>query len=109
MTATATKPKSARKARVAPPKDRRINWAARTAEGTGVLRITQDGETQHYFCRPVAGGYELEKIDQGEGKVAATYAVKVGKRPSCSCPGWWSHHRCKHSAGIAAMVERKLM
>lgn len=74
--------------------------------GVGVFRIDAGGRAQFYtFCeiRCEIGGRGFAVHRLGLGTV---YHVRVGEPEDCSCEclGWLRWGRCKHVAGLLALI-----
>lgn len=79
------------------------------------LVITKDGEERGYVLLPerLAPGVaevEYRKLANGPGEECESYKVRCGVGgKGCTCKGFASHKRCKHSASLAALCERGLI
>jgi hypothetical protein len=84
-------------------------------DGWGALQITVNGKPANYLVRFIpcefgAGvlGLELEKLDDELTTAAEKYHVALDPFAGvhqCECLGFLRHHRCKHTAGLAKLVE----
>lgn len=109
MTATGTRTHRNRK-----QPERKIRWAARIAPGVGVLRIEQDQEESFYFVGRLesdyGAGFWLEKIDRPSGEITERYCLNIhGDESTCECKGWLRWGRCKHVAGLSALIQRNAL
>jgi hypothetical protein len=78
------------------------------ADGVGVFCIEAGGRAQFYTFREIlceigGRGFATHRLGQGE-----LYHVRVGtpEDTSCECLGFLRWERCKHAAGLAALVKR---
>jgi hypothetical protein len=81
---------------VRPPDDR----------GIGVLAMTVGGTTTHYTFREIrcdigGRGFAIHRMGVG-----TRYDVRIGAPAdtSCECLGFLAHGRCKHVAGLRALL-----
>ena len=81
------------------------------ASGIGAFCIAAGGAAQFYtFCElrcEIGGrGFAVHRLGQGE-----LYHVRVGRPEdaSCECLGFLRWDRCKHVAGLAALVRKGLL
>jgi hypothetical protein len=91
------------------PKGRTVRLArSPDANGVGVLCIEGDKLAQFYTFREIrcdigGRGFALHRLGQGE-----LYHVRVGapEDTSCECMGFLRWGRCKHTAGLAALIRQ---
>jgi hypothetical protein len=105
--ATVTSPRP----RVKVKQERRVRLCLAPAAGRpGVVRLTVGTESWDYFVQPVKAdfgrGFQVVKIDlMADG---GAYHVNVGgghhNGHLCTCKGFERWGRCKHSDGLAALV-----
>ena len=94
------------------PPARTITLARSPAkDGVGVFRITAGGESQFYTLRELrceigGRGFAVHRLGMG-----TVYHVRVGGRDDCSCEclGYLRWGRCKHVAGLLALVKQGLL
>ena len=108
-------PRTVRK--TGPGPGRYITLYARPEAGAwGYLTITVGGDQWGYYVREVptqfgVAAYLLEKADPGTDAEGERYAVHfyADGSATCECRGFlrWGH--CKHTDGLAALRERKLL
>ena len=74
--------------------------------GIGVFAIASDRATQFYTFREIpceigGRGFAVHRLGQG-----TLYHVRVGapEDTSCECLGFLRWGRCKHTAGLAALI-----
>lgn len=77
-----------------------------TRDGIGVFCVTAGEETTYYTlcevpCDIGGRGFAVHRLGLGQ-----LYHVRVGRREDCSCEclGFLAHGRCKHVAGLLALV-----
>jgi hypothetical protein len=95
-----------------PPKTRTIQLVRPpNADGVGVFCIEVNGKLQFYtfceMCCDIGGrGFAVHRLGQGE-----LYHVRVGvpDDSSCECMGFLRWARCKHVAGLSALVKQQLL
>ena len=80
----------------------------RNASGVGVFCIETDGQAQFYTfveirCEIGGRGFAVHRLGQGE-----VYHVRVGtpENTSCECMGFLRWDRCKHTASLAALINK---
>ena len=93
----------------AKPKTRTVRMVRpRNADGVGVFCIETNGKCQFYTfleirCEIGGRGFAVHRLGQGE-----LYHVRVGapEDTSCECMGFLRWDRCKHVAGLGALVRK---
>ncbi|VTR94853.1 e3 ubiquitin-protein ligase zswim2 : [Gemmata massiliana] len=77
-------------------------------DGVGVFCLDIDGKCQFYTfleirCEIGGRGFAVHRLGQGE-----LYHVRVGapEDRSCECLGFLRWGRCKHVAGLAALIKK---
>jgi hypothetical protein len=105
MTATATKPRTrkpvARSARISP-----------AVNGCHAVELTAGKDVTRYWLEPLASdfgrAFRLVKWHTTPGTDEEQSAYELVIDPagfsSCTCKGWCRHQRCKHLAGLAALI-----
>ena len=78
------------------------------AHGVGVFCIAAGGKSQFYAVREIrceigGRGFAVHRLGLG-----TLYHVRVGRPTDCECEGlgWLRWGRCKHVAGLSALVGR---
>ena len=78
------------------------------ADGVGVFCFDINGKGQFYTFREIwcdigGRGFAVHRLGQGE-----LYHVRVGKTEdtSCECMGFLRWDRCKHVAGLGALIRK---
>lgn len=81
------------------------------ADGVGVFGITADGRMQFYTlhelrCDIGGRGFAVHRLGMG-----TVYHVRVGKPDDCSCEclGFLRWGRCKHVAGLRALIKEGVL
>ncbi len=93
----------------AKPKTRTVRIARPpNADGVGVFCIETGGACQFYTfleirCDIGGRGFAVHRLGQGE-----LYHVRVGapEDTACECMGFLRWGRCKHTAGLAALIKK---
>ena len=93
----------------AKPKTRTVRIARPpNADGVGVFCIETGGACQFYTflelrCDIGGRGFAVHRLGQGE-----LYHVRVGapEDTACECMGFLRWGRCKHTAGLAALIRK---
>lgn len=106
MTVTQTAPARKTTPRKTPDRSIGVVFLARKTNEATVIRITEDAVPSFYAVTELdceIGGRAFGVHKLGE---AAPYHVRVGKpsETSCECLGWLRHRKCRHVAGLAALI-----
>jgi hypothetical protein len=79
--------------------------------GVGVFCIAAGGKSQFYAVREIpceigGRGFAVHRLGMG-----TLYHVRVGKPEDCECEclGWLRWGKCKHVAGLLALVAKRLL
>ena len=79
--------------------------------GVGVFRIADGKKTQFYAVREIrceigGRGFAVHRLGMG-----TLYHVRVGRPVDCECEclGWLRWGKCKHVAGLLALVKRGVL